>query len=286
MSRRQMLRLAGLVAGALLLAGCAGLRSTPERIVDVATGRDMTRAELVARLRGADYVMLGELHDNRRHHVLRGELVVDLGRSAVVVAEQMPAGRRVGEGADLKSRLTAAGFDDRAWGWPIHEALFAPVLAAGIPVLGGNAPADQVRQVARAGVTAWPSDARLLLEAAPLSAAAQAALANDLTAGHCGQLPAARVPSMGAAQRLRDAVMWSTLRDAGGRPAVLVAGNGHTRRDYGVPQLAAALAPQARTVSVGFGESGDAVSDAPYDIVWLTLPAKREDPCVGLKLKP
>lgn len=263
-----------------------GLRSMPERIVEVASGREITRAELVARLRNADYVMLGELHDNRRHHVLRGELVVDLGRSAVVVAEHLPGGRRVGEGADLKSRLTDAGFDDRAWGWPIHEALFAPILAAGIPVLGGNAPIDQVRQVARAGASAWPADARAVLDAATLTAVAQAALASDLSSGHCGQLPAARVPSMVASQRLRDVVMWSTLRDAGGRPAVLLAGNGHVRRDYGVPQLAAALAPEARTVSVGFGESGDALSDAPYDIVWMTLPAKRVDPCVGLKMKP
>ena len=286
MSPRQILRTAGLAVCTLLLAGCAGLSNKTERIVDVASGRDMTRAELVARLRGADFVVLGELHDNRRHHVLRGELVVDLGRTAVVVAEHLPAGRRVGEGADLKSRLIAAGFEDRAWGWPIHEALFGPVLAAGIPVLGGNAANDAVRQVARAGATAWPAEVRSLLEAAPLGAAAQAALASDLSAGHCGQLAAARVPSMVAAQRLRDGLMWSALRDAGGRPSVLVAGNGHARRDYGVPQLAAALAPRSRTVSVGFGESGDAVADAPYDIVWMTLPAKREDPCAGLKMKP
>ncbi len=278
-----MCRALAAAAVALALAGCAGWRAPAERIVDVASGRELTRAELVARLRTADHVLLGELHDNRRHHVLRGELVVDLGPQAVVVAEQLPRGRRVGAAADLKARLTDAGFDDRAWGWPAHEPLFGPILANGLPVLGGNAPADQVRQVARGGADAWPAEARALLDAAPLPASAQAALASDLSVGHCGQLPAARVPSMAAAQRLRDAAMWGTLRDARGRPAVLVAGNGHVRRDYGVAQLAAVLAPQARTVSVGFFESGDEIKDAPYDFVWLTVPAKRGDPCEGFK---
>mgnify|MGYP006201562501 CR=1 FL=1 len=42
-------------------------------------------------------------------------------------------------------------------------------------------------------------------------------------------------------------------------PAVLLAGNGHVRLDYGVGQLFAALRPQARVLSVGFLEAGERV---------------------------
>lgn len=267
----------------LVLTGCAAWQAEPERIIEVASGREVTRAALLERLRAADYVLLGELHDNRRHHVLRGELVVDLGPRAAVVAEHLPKGRRVGAGDDLKARLTAAGFDAKAWDWPIHEPLFGPILAQGLPVSGGNAPADEVRNVARGNEAALPAPAKDLLDAAPLSADARSALDADLSAGHCGRLPAARVPAMRAAQRLRDATLWTALKEANGRPGVLVAGNGHVRRDYGVPQLSAASVAPGRLVSVGFVESRAEATGAPYDYAWVTVKAKREDPCRSMK---
>lgn len=271
----------------LLAAGCATPAVAPDRRVDVASGRDITRAELLAALRQADVVLLGEQHDNPHHHQRRGELLADLGPQAVVVAEQLPRGARVAPGADLRARLEAAGFDAAAWGWPLYRPLFEPPLAAGLPVLGGNAPRDLARQVARAGPSAWPDGLRPLLEAAPLSAAAQAALDQDLVDGHCGQLPAARVPAMRAAQRARDASMAQALLDAlaaGARPAVLLAGNGHVRNDHGVPQLLRAARPSLRVASVGFGEPGGAAAGAPYTWLWLTPAVVRKDPCAGFRM--
>jgi len=76
--------------------------------------------------------------------------------------------------------------------------------------------------------------------------------------------------------------MWLALRDAGTRPAVLVAGNGHVRTDFGVPQLASAQQPQARIVSVGFLETGARTAGMPYTYVWITARAERGDPCAGM----
>ncbi len=300
-------------AGAWLAAGCAhrspaeggsagnaagGGDEAGDRVIDSASGRPVGRAELIERLRHSDFVLLGEQHDNPHHHQRRGQLITQLGprcgvvaehlpRGAQVVAEHLPRGAQVGPGTDLLARLQAAGFNAKGWHWPLHEALFAPVLAAGLPLWGGNAPLDTARAVARQGDSALPRDLATLLAAAPLPPAAQAALDQALVDGHCGQLPAARVPAMRAAQRLRDAAMAAALlaaADAGARPAVLVAGNGHVRNDHGVPSLLRAQRPGARIVSVAFVDAADAA--VPADLVWTTPvpPTARQDPCAGFTM--
>ncbi|MFO1327465.1 MAG: ChaN family lipoprotein [Rubrivivax sp.] len=270
---------------ALLLPACTHGLLRRERIVEVASGRELAPDALLATMRASDFVLLGERHDNPLHHQRRGELIAALGTGAVVVAEQLPRGRQVESGSDLLQRLQAAGFEPKAWQWPQHQGLFQPLLAAGVPLQGGNAPRDEVRKVAREGEAALPADLRGLLDPAPLPDAARQALDDDLVAGHCGQLPAARVPAMRAAQRMRDASLLQAMLDARGRPTVLVAGNGHVRVDHGVPQLLRAARPAARWVAIGFVEGdGPAQGPQPYTHLWVTPALTREDPCAGFRM--
>jgi uncharacterized iron-regulated protein len=278
-----------LLAAACLLSSCSTPPPQAETLIDTASGRPISRAELLQVLRAADFVLLGELHDNPRHHVLRGELLAALGTKAAdgsplpaVVAEHLDRGRRATFGKDVLSSLQGAGFDATGWDWPMHEPLFAALARAGLPLSGGNAPRDIVRRVAREGLAVAPTELRTVLDAAPLAPAAQTALDQALVDGHCGRLPATRLPNMRAAQRVRDASMWLALRETGTRPTVLLAGNGHVRRDHGVPQIAAALQPQARVVSVGFGEFGTPTDPAAHHYVWTTAQAAREDPCANM----
>lgn len=267
-------------AAVAAFAGCAAPRGA-DRIVG-ADGSALGFDDLLTRARAADVVLLGELHDNPAHHAARARLVLALGTDVTVVAEQLDRGRRVGPGADVRSRLEAAGFDARGWRWPLHEGLFAPLLAAGVPVLGGNAPQSSVRRVAREGESAWPADLAAVLRAAgDLQGPGLAALDADLVEGHCGQLPPARLPAMRSAQALRDASMWQALVEAPGARKVLVAGNGHVRRDYGVPRFA--RSSSLRLLSVGFAEDGDPDTRAPFDAVWITRRAERDDSCADMK---
>lgn len=282
--RRRRLLITG--AAAVTLSGCALHPLESERIIDVASGQLLTRAQLLVRLREADWVLLGEQHDNPHHHERRGALIAELGAGAVVVSEHLERGRRVESGPDTQARLQAAGFDLHGWQWPIHRALYEPLLAAGIPVLGGDLARGVVREVARRGLEAAPAELRALVEAAPLTPAAQAALDQALVDSHCGRPPPARLPSMRAAQRVRDAALALALQAAGGRPGVLVAGNGHVRLDYGVPVMLRQLQPRARLVSVGFGEPGWDPRSAPYTLLWLTAGVKRADPCAGMPPLP
>ena len=86
------------------------------------------------------------------------------------------------------------------------------------------------------------------------------------------------------AQRARDAAMWLALRETQAAPAILVAGNGHVRSDYGVAQLIRLQRPDAGVVSVGFAESGDTPpAERPYSHLWITPAVERGDPCAGLR---
>lgn len=287
-------------AGPAAAAPPAGAPALPPDEQLWAGAQPIGPAQLLQAMRQADVVLLGELHDNPRHHQRRGELLAALrGSRAVVVAEHLAAGRQVqpgARGAALLPALQAAGFEAQGWAWPLHAPLFEAVQAAGLPLQGGNLPREQVRQVARDGEAAWPEALRPLLRAAPLAPAAQARLDQDLLDSHCGQLPASRVPAMRAAQRLRDAAMAQALLQAhagGARPAVLVAGNGHVRCDLGVPQLLAQAAPGLRVLAVGFvdavparaaaGAAGEVADGGLYTHRWSTPAPQRGDPCAAMR---
>jgi uncharacterized iron-regulated protein len=95
------------------------------------------------------------------------------------------------------------------------------------------------------------------------------------------------LPRMVWAQRGRDAAMAAALRDARiARPdalAVLIAGNGHVRHDYGVAPLLLQSEPAARVLSIGFVEDGPDSGPAVFDLAWITAAAVRDDPCAGMR---
>jgi len=110
-----------------------------------------------------------------------------------------------------------------------------------------------------------------------IDAAWQAGQESEIDAGHCHALPAEVWPRMARAQYARDAFMAHMLRERASRGAVLLAGNGHARRDFGVPRWLA-LDP-ARVLSVGFLETDSVMPASAFDAVVRAPPAARDDPC-------
>lgn len=287
MSRR-LLKLASMWA---VLALSCTVQAEP-LVIEQSSTLAISQQQLLERLIDADYVLLGELHDNGAHHQERAQLIQKLAalrlaqgkQPPVLIVEHLDLGRKLEPGDSLEAQLDAAGFDRKNWRWPLHKPLFETALAARLAVYGGNLSRSMGRQVVMGGESALPAALRERIQLAPLSAAAQASLDRDLQAGHCGQMPPERLPSMRLAQRARDASLAQGLL-AQGAGAVLLAGNGHVRRDYGVPILLAQAAAGARVLSVGFLEAGkSAVAASPYDYVWLSQAAEREDPCAGMKM--
>lgn len=244
-----------------------------------------------------EFILLGELHDNPDHHRARAaqlrQLIAQEPRT-VVVFEQFSRTRdaavaqaRVARPGDVDAVIDAAQFDRKNWRWPLHQPLFDAVLATGAEAHGGNIDRDQVRKIVREGDTAWPADLLALRDRTAWSATQQATLGKDIQDGHCGAMPEAMLPGMVQAQRARDAAMAQAMLDAkqaGAKRVLLIAGNGHVRRDVAVPvYLQAAGVPAADIAAIAYLEPGSSVPSGGYDRVERAPEAKREDPCAVFK---
>lgn len=280
--KKTMKNLLWLLAFALPQAGA--------HIIDLGSGEEISEQALAERLRAQDIVLLGELHDNPRHHAFRAGLISRFAAErTTVVAEQLPAPARVRFDGPLQSDLEAAGFDAGGWAWPLHQPLFEGIREQGLPLVGGNLPKGFSKQLMAKGADALAPPLAGAYRASALGPDATQQLDDDLKAGHCGKLPERYLSPMRLVQRATDVSMAEAL--LGHRPSVLVAGNGHVRKDYGVPQVLRALAPDLKIVAVGFFEDGADRQElveslaGRYDYVWLTARAERSDPCEGFKLK-
>lgn len=304
-------RRCGLALAAWVLVGCSTLHAPPREWIDGsfsgvldASGAAPDAAALLQRLRGARYVLLGEIHDNAQHHELRAVLLRQLlsdGVPSVVVFEQVDrehsaalAAAAAGTPGDVDAVITAGALDRRGWRWPLHRPVFAAALDGGAVLAGGNLSRADASRLVRGGVAQAPADLRALIDPVldtSWTPEHQAELLHQVDIGHCGALPASMLAPMALAQRGRDAAlalaMFQAARQAApGARVVLIAGNGHVRRDIGVPHDLAVLDASARAVSVAFLELDDGrpgAVDGPYDAAWFTPRAVRDDPCADFK---
>lgn len=294
-----------LLLATLFAAACGGHSAAPvapaafslpdsTAIRDAATGRPLSTADLLKQLAGADYVLLGEVHDNPVQHTVRGALLsAAQSRKPAVVFEQFaetsapfppPAA-----GESEEAWLDQHGFDRKGWKWPVHQPVVDAAIAHARALWGSNVPREALRAVVRDGAVGAPANLRALMQRAPLDSVATAAIDKELLEGHCGKLPASMYPGMRTAQAVRDAAMTEVLLQSGADgPAWLIAGNGHVRKDMGVPRMLRILAPKKKVVVVGFLERGaeDTLPAATlakwYGVVVVTPPAQREDPCASM----
>ncbi len=261
------------------------------RIWDARAGRFAEPDELMRALRGADYLLLGEKHDNPDHHALQLAVVralIDEGRLAQLAFEMMDAGMQarldaLPPSADLAGLKRGLRWDDGGWDWDSYGPLIEAGHRAGVRLTAANMSREALREVH--GGAPLPPGA-----AGALDAADAARLAADIDESHCGMLPASQLPAMVRVQRARDFAMADSLRPPPpSRISALVAGNYHVRRDLGVPRYL----PEGTAVSLSFLEVRPGEADpaahlerpgAPeVDYVWFTPVVSEEDYCAALR---
>lgn len=262
------------------------------RIWDVAAGREIPADQFAERLRRADLVILGEVHDNSTHHARQAWAVAAAaprGLAFEMVPEASEEGIAVfrAQGGAAGEIGPAIGWDRLGWpDWPLYRPIFEAAPDAYVAG-GGVARADLRRAFAEGAAAAHGEGAEAAGLAEPLPEAQQQAAEAEMVASHCGQLSAERAAPMVEAQRLRDARFAAALMRAhreGGGPSVLITGNGHARTDRGVPFYLVRLAPRLDVVSLGqleIGAEPPGIASLPYDFVWFSEAAEREDPCAG-----
>ena len=244
-----------------------------------------------AQLRGARIALLGEVHDNaegqqRRLALLRS--AVAAGWRPAIAMEQFDTDRQADidrarreAPRDAQHVIALAAPASSGWDWALYRPVIDLALEYDLPLRAANLAAADTSKVVRGGYASAFDPARLMALGLTqaIAPAWQAAQEREIDAGHCGMLPPPMWPAMARAQFARDAVMASVLREAGTNGAVLIAGNGHVRRDIGVARWFGA-GEQGRVFAIGFVEEPvDAAFAASFDHVVRVAAAPRADPC-------
>jgi uncharacterized iron-regulated protein len=229
-------------------------------------------------------LLLGEQHDASEHQRIARALVQTLaGRSvlAAVVLEMLPVGSSSGQLPRDSTELAvqqALGWNEGGWPWAAYGPVVMAAVRAGVPVLGGNLPTQQMR----AQMTRIEIDSRL---AAPALAEQQQLMRE----GHCGLLPESQIAPMARIQIARDLSLAATLeaavRQAGPQQLVLLlSGSVHADKRLGVPaHLPPDLAVRSVRLLAG-GQDGQGGQGAgQFDAHWPTAPAPPTDHCAALR---
>ncbi len=276
-------------------------------------------AEIWRTIRAGGVVLLGEVHDNPQHHLVRADLLwprleriapteglrpaavfehirADQQERVAHFYEQASRNRRLRTASDL---LLALGW--RESGWPaaeIFHPLYNAALRARLPILAGDPPRERIKRLARGDRSLLQEDDLDLLKVSEtLPQLLVDALTDELVSSHCGAMPASAFGGMNLAQRYRDAHLAGALLKAADKhgAAFLLAGNGHVRTDRGVPWYVRQMAPGRKVLSVMLIEveegKTDPVAYVPRagagkptaDYILFTPRHIRSDPCEKMR---
>jgi uncharacterized iron-regulated protein len=274
------------VASALLMAaGCAltACASSPA---------PLDEQRLADELRRRPIVLLGEVHDNRAQHRMRLqalERLLQAGARPALAFEQFDHERqgdieRARRETPAHGRTLAGHVIDAArtpgdtWNWDDYRPFVELALQYDVPIVAANLSRAAAMRVARAGyAAAFSADQRHTLGLERVDADLPGRHERIAGEAHCNLLPEAALPGLARAQIARDAVLARAILPYASRGVVLLTGNGHARRDIGVPRHMSE-AERSRTWTIGLLESGTE-DQASFDVAFVSEPQPRDDPC-------
>jgi uncharacterized iron-regulated protein len=259
---------------------------------------DATPAALAGIMAERRTVLLGEVHDNGEQHALRvaalRQRIADGARPALVF-EQFDRERqadidriRQEKPGDADAIIAAVGA--RNWAWVHYRPFVQIALDHGLPIVAANLSRADAMKVASSGWDGiFDASTQATLGLDRLPADFVAAHEHAVARGHCDLLPASALAPMARAQIARDIMLARSLRPYLAQGAVLLSGNGHVRKDLGVPAWLSAD-ERRDTLSIGLLERdpGKSIADASeregqFDVVIETAAAERPDPCAALR---
>lgn len=169
-----------------------------------------------------------------------------------------------------------------------YFSMYHPIFTAApeATIYGALVPRDAARSVYEDGLAAaFDGDAARYRLDEDLPPDQQAAREELQMRAHCDALPEDILPGMVAVQRLRDAVLARvTLQamDETGGPVAVITGNGHARRDWGMPAVLERAAPDLDIWVLGQTEE-DRPLEGDFDRVKSAPAPDRPDPCAAFQ---
>jgi uncharacterized iron-regulated protein len=172
------------------------------------------------------------------------------------------------------------------WGWEHYRPFIELAFEYDLPIVAANLSSGKALRVAIEGwQVLFDAKVRRELRLDELPADFRRKHEEAIASGHCNLLPIEALPAQARAQMARDIVLAQAIRPYLVGGVVLLAGNGHVRRDIGVPFW---LSPDAarEALSIGMLERDDnglaRESDEEFDAYVITERAARADPCKDL----
>jgi uncharacterized iron-regulated protein len=230
---------------------------------------------------------MGEVHDNFHGHTSRLNHVMELisqGHRPAVAMEQFDRENQ----AVLDMALTRCKDPDcvlaeagtAGWEWSFYKPFVQLALDKKIMLLAANLSNADVRKVMTNGFKAVFSPQTI--RTYKLDQINPRLLNNQKKAiqeGHCNMLPVQAIGPMVQGQIARDVWMASVVNNVQNQMVLLIAGNGHVRKDAGVFQWLS-TEKQARTQVFGYVERADTNDASWFDQVYVVPEVAREDPCL------
>jgi len=234
-------------------------------------------------------LLLGEVHDNAAGHAARAAWLreeIAAGWRPVIAMEQFDTGQQAALDAAMRECTDAACVIAKlapaksGWTWDHYTPVITLAIDYGLPIRAANVSRADASKIVKGGFGAALSAdlvARYGLDALP--ADLMAAQEREVRDNHCGMLPEAMVSPMAKAQVARDVAMAEAMRPHAAAGVVLIAGNGHVRRDIGVPYWLRRDGLASR--AVGFLEPGS--ERRTFDEIRRIPAHARPDPCAAFK---
>ncbi len=232
-----------------------------------------------------DVILLGERHDHPDHHINQAAWLHQIAKDGTVnlVMEMVSVAQmdRIEERpTNSDAWREALNWDESGWpDFEIYRPLFDVISQHELMILPGvmsvepGTSFDQRLSQMRIAAGNPPK----------IPDSISSSMAEDVRVGHCDLLPEEMIAPMVEIQWLKDAFMAKQLRDglAKSKRSVLIAGNGHTQGDSGVPVHLADLEASLLAVVQQEGNQGGYGGDE--DTIIITREIPMDDPCKSLR---
>jgi len=228
-------------------------------------------------------VLLGEIHDHELGHQARLawlQQALDDGWRPALALEQFDIEHQAlltqaqAQCADDVDCIVQTAKGSAFWPWPYYYPVLQLAKQYQLPLIAANLSRTDASSLMR-DANAIPAHMPWLADyLSTVDDAWSQAMAAEVRQAHCNKLPESIVPGMARAQLARDAAMAHVLKQHASRGVVLLAGNGHVRRDLGVPRWL------ERSYAIGFITVDQDAE--PFDVVVRLPKHDQGDPCALL----
>jgi uncharacterized iron-regulated protein len=252
----------------------------PETIIDTATRQPLSMEQLIQAMADVQIVYVGEIHTNPRHHAIQRDVIEALQAAwpDIVVGMEM---------FDMTyqpvlDQWSAGDLDEQRFlelthwyaNWKFDFALYRPILASikaqGLSLIGLNLPFNIPPKISTGGIASLqPEDARHLPDQIDLTNADHRAYVENIYRHHRIRGRENFEYFYAAQCAWEDTMAASIARNLDDRKMVVVIGNGHIVRKFGVPDRAyKRTGAEFRTIYLA--PAGREVQSDIADYIWVT----------------